>query len=101
MGLINFFKKAFADMKKSAAAQHEVDRAEFEAVKAESRASFESNRGRNTFARAKADAKKHWDDAHMSSAERAERTRTEQQERIANAKAREDAANERYNELKK
>jgi len=63
--------KAFKDMKASAKAQHEVDRAEFEAVKAESRANFEENRGRNTFKKAKADAKKIWDDAHMSLSERA------------------------------
>ena len=36
-----FFKKAFADMKESAKAQHEVDKANFAAVKAESRANFE------------------------------------------------------------
>ena len=36
-----FFKKAFADMKESARAQREVDRANFAAVKAESRANFE------------------------------------------------------------
>ena len=32
-----FFKKAFQDMKESAKAQHEVDKANFEAAKAESR----------------------------------------------------------------
>lgn len=37
----NFLKKAFADMAKSAKAQHEVDKAQFEAVKAESRAQWE------------------------------------------------------------
>ncbi len=36
-----FFKKAFADMKESARAQHEVDKANFAAVKAESRAQWE------------------------------------------------------------
>ena len=40
-----FIKKAFDDMKKSAKKQHEVDKANFDAVKAESRASFEENRG--------------------------------------------------------
>ena len=53
-----FLKKAFQDMKESAKAQHEVDKANFEAVKAESKATFEENKGRNTFAKAKADAKK-------------------------------------------
>ena len=36
-----FFKKAFQDMKESAKAQHEVDKANFEAVKAESKAQWE------------------------------------------------------------
>lgn len=36
-----FFKKAFNDMKESAAAQHEVDKANFAAVKAESKAQWE------------------------------------------------------------
>ena len=47
----NFLKKAFADMKESAKAQHEVDKAEFAAAKAEAKANFEENRGRNTFAK--------------------------------------------------
>lgn len=37
----NFFKRAFHDMKESAKAQHEVDKANFEAVKAESKANWE------------------------------------------------------------
>ena len=36
-----FFKKAFSDMKESAKAQHEVDKANFQAVKAESKAQWE------------------------------------------------------------
>ena len=36
-----FFKKAFQDMKESARAQHEVDKAQFAAVKAESKAQWE------------------------------------------------------------
>lgn len=36
-----FFKNAFKDMKESAKAQHEVDRANFAAVKAESKAQWE------------------------------------------------------------
>ena len=35
-----FFSRAFADMKQSAREQHEVDKAEFEAVKAENRANW-------------------------------------------------------------
>ena len=40
-------------MKQSAKAQHEVDKAEFEAVKAESKANFEKNKFHNTYAKAK------------------------------------------------
>ncbi|MBQ7338242.1 MAG: hypothetical protein IJW40_07285 [Clostridia bacterium] len=36
-----FFKKAFKDMKESAKAQHEVDKANLNAVKAESKAQWE------------------------------------------------------------
>ena len=53
MGVKSFFKKSFDDMKESAKAQHEVDKAEFEAVKAKSKAIFEENRGHNTYAKAK------------------------------------------------
>ena len=38
--MTEFFRKAFADMKESAKAQHEVDKANFAAAKAESRAQF-------------------------------------------------------------
>ena len=41
MGIKSFFKKAFGDMKASTKAQHEVDKANWEAAKAESRATFE------------------------------------------------------------
>ena len=39
--MTDFFKKAFNDMKESAKAQHEVDKANFAAVKAESKAQWE------------------------------------------------------------
>ena len=42
MGVKEFFKKAFSDMKEEAKAQHELDKANFEAVKAESKANFEA-----------------------------------------------------------
>ena len=96
-----FLKKAFKDMKESAKAQHEVDKAEFEAVKAESKANFEENRGRNTFARAKEMSKKSWDDAHMSPSERAAKEQEARDARIAEAKARTEAANARYDAAKK
>ena len=99
--MANFLKKAFEDMKESAKAQHAVDKANLEAVKAESKASFEENRGHNTFAKAKADAKKSWDDAHMSPAGRAAEMQAGRDEQIAAAKARTAAANERYEAAKK
>ena len=99
--MANFLKKAFQDMKESAKAQHEVDKANFQAAKAESKANFEENRGRNTFAKAKADAKKSWDDAHMSPSQRAEKMQADREAQIAAAKERTEAANKRYEEAKK
>ena len=93
--------KAFKDMKANAKAQHEVDKAELDAVKAESKASFEENRGHNTYARAKADAKQVWDDAHMSPSERAAREQEARDARLAAAKEREAAANARYEAARK
>lgn len=101
MGLKTFFKNAFSDMKESAKAQHEVDKAEFAAVKAESKANFEENRGRNTFARAKADSKKVWDEAHMSPKERAAKEQEAREARIAEANKREAEAKKRYDAAKK
>jgi len=101
MGIKAFFKKAFGNMKASAKAQHEVDKAEFQAAKAEAKANFEENRGRNTFAKAKADAKKNWDDAHMSPSERAAKMQEERDAKIAAANERTEAANARYEEAKK
>ncbi|MBQ8719831.1 MAG: hypothetical protein IJY65_02235 [Clostridia bacterium] len=101
MGIKAFFKKAFGDMKESAKAQHEVDKAEFAAVKAESKANFEENRGHNTFKKAKEIGKQSWDDAHMTPAERTAKEREAQKERIAEANARVAAANERYDAAKK
>ena len=96
MKIIEFFKNAFSDMKKSAQAQHKVDKAKFKQAKAEARASFEESRGRHTFARAKADAKRVWDDAHMSPAERATKMQEERDAAIAQAEAATAAADARY-----
>lgn len=41
MGIKTFFKNAFADMKANAKAQHEIDKANMAATKAESRAQWE------------------------------------------------------------
>lgn len=96
----NFLKRAFKDMAQSAKEQHEVDKANLEAVKAESKANFEYNRGTNSLKRAKENAKKSWDDAHMSPAERRERVREEQAKQIEEAKARKAAAEEKYDQCK-
>lgn len=88
-------------MKESAQAQHEVDKAQFEQVKAESKANFEEHKFHNTYAKAKADAKKSWDDAHMTPAERAAKTQEKRDEKIAEAKAKTAEANERYEAAKK
>lgn len=101
MGLISFFKNAFSDMKKTAKEQHEVDRANFAAAKAEARANFEENRGHNTFKKAKADAKKTWDEAHMSPSERAAKATLEREEQIKEANKRIDEANARYEAARK
>ena len=95
-----FFKDAFHDMGENAKAQHEVDKANFAAAKAEAKANFEENRGTNTLKRAKAQAKQSWDDAHMSPAERTAKIREEQKKQIENANERIKAANERYETAK-
>ena len=92
----NFIKKAFKDMAESAKAQHAVDKANFEAVKAESKANFEENRGTNTLKKAKEMAKASWDDAHMSPAERTAKMREAQKAQIEEANKRTAAAKERY-----
>lgn len=64
--MMNFLKKAFSDMKASAKMQHKIDKANFEAVKAESQAHFEENRGKNTFKRAKENSKTTWNNVRNS-----------------------------------
>ena len=92
----NFFKGSFKNMADSTKAQHEVDKANFAAAKAEARANFEENRGTNTLKKAKEMAKQSWDDAHMTPSERAAKQRAEQQKQIEEANERIKAANERY-----
>ena len=96
----NFFKKAFREMGENAKAQHEVDKANFAAAKAEAKANFEENRGTNTFRKAKAQAKQSWDDAHMTPAERTAKTREEQKKQIEEANERTRVAEQRYNNVK-
>lgn len=95
-----FFKNAFHYMGESAKAQHQVDKANFAAAKAEAKANFEENRGSNTFKKAKAQAKQSWDDAHMSPKERTAKVRAEQQKQIEEANERIKIANQRYEEAK-
>ena len=96
----NFLKKAFKDMGENAKAQHQVDKANLAAAKAEAKANFEENRGTNTLKRAKEQAKQSWDDAHMSPSERTAKIRAEQQKQIEEANERIKAANERYEAAK-
>ena len=96
-----FFANAFSDMKESAKAQHEVDKANFEAVKAESKATFEENRFHNSLARAKEQGKKSWEDAKMSPSERAEKIKEEREAQIKEAQERKAKAEERYEKAKK
>ena len=96
-----FFANAFSDMKESAKAQHEVDKANFEAVKAESKANFEENRFHNSFERAKEMGKQSWEDAKMSPSERAEKMQEEREAQIKAAEERKAAAEERYEKAKK
>ncbi|MBD5086140.1 MAG: hypothetical protein HDT32_02040 [Clostridiales bacterium] len=82
--MVEFFKKAFKDMKESAKAQHEVDVANFRAVKAESKADFQENRLRGKKRKEFEQAKR---DAQLAEAN----------ERIAKAeKRRNDAIEKRY-----
>lgn len=78
--MIKFFKKAFGDMKKSAKAQHEVDKANFAAAKAE--------------------AKANWEEAKMSPAARQQMIKEEREAQIAAANERTAAANERIEKAK-
>ncbi len=75
MGLKNFFKKAFSDMKEDAKAQREVDKANLDAVKAESKAQ--------------------WEEAKLSPKGRKALVQKEREAQIAAANARTAAANER------
>jgi hypothetical protein len=81
MGIVEFFKKAFADIKQSAKDQHAVDKANLAAVKAESKAQ--------------------WEEAKRTPKQQQEAVRQKQAEQIAAAKAREAEANERIAAAKK
>lgn len=82
--MAGFFKKAFQDMKENAKAQHEVDKANFAAVKAESKANWEEAKAMGDPERRKA----------VLQAERDEQIATAK-ERQAEAQARIDSVNGR------
>ena len=71
----NFFKKAFQDMKEDAKKQYEVDKANFAAIKAESKAT--------------------WEEAKMTPSQRRAKMNREREEQIATANARKDEAEKR------
>ena len=81
MGIKAFFKKAFADMKESTKAQHEVDKANFAAAKAEARAT--------------------WEEAKMSPSQRQAKIQDERDAKIAAANERKAAAEARTQAAKK
>ena len=81
MGIKAFFKKAFADMKESTKAQHEVDKANFAAAKAE--------------------AKANWEEAKMSPSQRQAKMQEERDAQIAAANERRAAADARIDATKK
>ena len=75
MGIKAFFKRAFADMKASTKAQHEVDKANFAAAKAEAMAN--------------------WEEAKMSPSQRQAKMQEERESQIAAANERKAAAEAR------
>ena len=81
MGIKSFFKKAFADMKENTKAQHEVDKANFDAIKAE--------------------AKANWEEAKLSPAQRQMKIQAERDAQIAQANQRKAAADARIDTAKK
>ena len=81
MGIKAFFKKAFADMNESTKAQHEVDRANFAAAKAE--------------------AKANWEEAKMSPSQRQAKMQEARDAQIAAANERRAAADARIDAAKK
>ena len=81
MGVKTFFQNAFHDMKESAKAQHEVDKANFAATKAESKAQ--------------------WEEAKMSPAQRQAKMQADREAQMEEANRRKAAAEERIEAAKK
>ncbi len=80
----DFFKNAFSDMKESAKAQHEVDRANFAATRAEAKAQWEEAKAMGDPARRKAVMQTERDEQIAGANERKENAEA----RIAMAKGR-------------
>lgn len=80
MGIKKFFKDAFHDMKESTRAQHEVDKANFQAVRAEGKAT--------------------WEEAKLSPRQRQELINKQRQKQIEKANERTAKANERIENVK-
>ncbi|MBQ8342353.1 MAG: hypothetical protein IJY22_08300 [Clostridia bacterium] len=78
--MFEFFKKAFADMKESTKAQHQVTKANFNAAKAE--------------------AKANWEEAKLSPSARQELMQKERDEQIATAQKRQAEAEARIEAAK-
>lgn len=81
MGIKAFFKKAFADMKASTKAQHEVDKANFAAAKSE--------------------AKANWEEAKMSPSQRQAKMQRERDAQIVAANERKAEADARIDAAKR
>ena len=81
MGIKTFFKKAFGDMKESTKAQHEVDKANMAAVKAESKAN--------------------WEEANMTPSQRQAKMQEDRDAQVAAANERKAAADARIDAAKK
>ena len=81
MGIINFFKNAFKDMKESTKAQHEVDKANFAAAKSE--------------------AKANWEEAKMSPSQRQAKMQRERDAQIVAANERKAEADARIDAAKR
>ena len=81
MGIKTFFKKAFGDMKESTKAQHEVDKANMAAVKAES--------------------KSNWEEAKMTPSQRQAKMQEDRDAQVAAANERKAAADARIDAAKK
>jgi hypothetical protein len=72
-----------------------------EAVKAESKATFEENRFHNSLEWAKEQGKKSWEDAKKSSSERTKKMQEEREAKLKEAQERKAQAEERYEKAKK